>query len=344
MLYAGIWFIITIIQILAVHFIAGLPLGYTIADAVIFSLIFAGCAIPLWYPVCYNQKKDISWYAVLFVHGVLIVLLLSIWLGFGYFLMYLFTGGDKIYLYFIKASVWWKVIEGFFLYVVLVLVYDIYIYIEKLNEKVNNEIRLNKLLKDGELNLLKSQINPHFLFNSLNSLHALIIKAPEKAGDMLIALSDYLRYTVLSTRQEYSSLENEIENIERYLSIEKLRFGDKLEYTIDCRPECLHVKIPSMILQPLFENAVKHGVYESLEVVVITAKIKKENHYLLIEIGNGFDPENTSRKKGSGTGLKNIRERLVLSYATDASLLVKSKDKQFVVMLKMPVITEENES
>jgi LytS/YehU family sensor histidine kinase len=243
--------------------------------------------------------------------------------------------GNAEYRHFLGISLWWKALEGLLFYVVTVLVYYLYLYMEQLNEKAANEIRLNRLLRDGELNLLKSQINPHFLFNSMNSVNSLIIRNPEQAQKMLVALSDYLRYAVLSSNRVYSCIADEMENIDRYLFIEQLRFGDRLQYKQEIDPAALTAEIPAMLLQPLFENAIKHGVYESLETVRIVAKITKERQYLNIELSNDFDEEGIAQKKGSGTGLKNIRERLRLMYGTSATIQTKAEKGVFTVMLKI---------
>jgi LytS/YehU family sensor histidine kinase len=239
---------------------------------------------------------------------------------------------------FLTISLYWKALEGMLFSTVAVLVYYLYVYVEQLNEKVANEIRLTRLIKDSELNMLKSQINPHFLFNGLNSVNSLVVIHPEQAQKMLVALSDYLRYAVLSTNNMYSHVADEMENIARYLSIEKLRFGEKLVYESDIDPECLTAEIPSMLLQPLFENAVKHGVYESLETVRIMARITRDSRYVNIELRNDFDTEGVSQKKGSGTGLQNIRERLRLLYGTNAAMQTKADNGVFTVMLKIPLI------
>jgi len=170
----------------------------------------------------------------------------------------------------------------------------------------------------------------------MNSVNSLIIRNPEQAQKMLVAISDYLRYAVLATNREFSYVADEMENIARYLSIEQFRFGDRLHYESDIDPSTLTAEIPAMLLQPLFENAIKHGVYESLEAVCIVAKITKDGHYLNIELSNDFDEEGISQKKGSGTGLKNIRERLRLLYGTSAAMQVKAEQGVFRVMLKLP--------
>ncbi len=335
--YAGAWLLVTAVQTLAVWVASALPFGYALADSVVFSALFAIGALLLWFSVYYNPWKERNWIFNFIYLKCLAILLLAAWLGVGYVLMQLLFGDSSGYIRFLNISLWWKLPEGLFFYLVMILIYYLYMYVEKVNEHADNEIRLNKLLKDGELNLLKSQINPHFLFNSLNSLNALMLQQPERAQQMLLALSDYLRYTVMATRNEQVELQTEIENSERYLMIEKWRFGEKLYYDFDITPECLSAKIPSMLLQPLFENAVKHGVYESTETVHIHAKIERESDFLKITISNNFEAGNPAPRKGSGTGLKNTHERLRLLYGADASLQARKDDGKFMVIVKIPL-------
>jgi len=338
-LYAGIWTFIAIVQTAVVYFTADLPFGYALVDSFVFSVLFACCIIPLWYLVRYNRWERETWRFNLAAHFSLSCVLIFGWLLLGSGLCFLAGLGNVEYRHFLGVSLWWKALEGWLFYVVAILVYYQFLYVEQLNEKAANEIRLNRLLRDGELNLLKSQINPHFLFNSMNSVNSLIIRSPEQAQKMLVALSDYLRYAVLATNRAYSCVADEMENIARYLSIEQLRFGDKLLYEPNIDPLCQTVEIPSMLLQPLIENAIKHGVYESLETVRIVAKITKDRQYLNIEISNDFDEEGISQKKGSGTGLQNIRERLRLLYGTSAAMQTKAENGVFTVILKIPVST-----
>jgi len=330
--------VVIVVQTIGVYLSSDLPFGYVFFDVVVFSLLFAVIIIPLWYPVQFNRWERETWRFNLAAHISLACVVIFGWLLVGYGLCFLIGLGNVDYRHFLNLSLWWKALEGMLFYAVAVLVYYLYVYVEQLNEKATNEIRLNQLLRDGELNLLKSQINPHFLFNSMNSVNSLIIRNPDQAQKMLVALSDYLRYAVLSTNRSYSCVADEMENIARYLSIEQLRFGDKLHYEPDIDPSALHVEIPAMLLQPLFENAIKHGVYESLEAVRIVAKITKDSHYLNIELSNDLDEEGVSQKKGSGTGLQNIRERLRLLYGTSAAMQAKAEQGVFRVMLKIPCL------
>ena len=345
MLYAGIWALVVIMQSVVVYIsTTGLSFGYIFADSLVFSLLLACFFILLWYPVRFNQWERRTWHFNLTAHFTLACMVIFCWLLTGFVICFLIGWGNAGYYRFLTLSLSWKVLEGILFYTVAVLVYYLYVYVEQLKEKATNEIHLNKLLRDGELNLLKSQINPHFLFNSMNSVNSLINKNPEQAQKMLVALSDYMRYAVLSTKREYSNIAGEMENIARYLSIEKLRFGDKLLYEADIDPACHNIEIPAMLLQPLFENAIKHGVYESLETVRIVAKITKDRQHLNIEINNDFDevgtelyanPDTVSHKKGSGTGLQNIRERLRLLYGTSATMQAKAENGVFTVRVHL---------
>jgi hypothetical protein len=326
------------IQIFILQLFSGIriPIEYTLSDTLVFNTLFACYILPLWYAVRFNTWERKTWHYNLATYFLLGCLVVSVWLTSGYFVLWLFISENDTYLFFLQMSLWWKAIEGFLLYILAILMYRLYTYVIQLHEKANNEIRLTQLLKDGELNLLKSQINPHFLFNSLNSVHAMIIKNPAQAQKMLVALSDYLHYAVLSTNRTYATLQEEMENIARYLAIEKLRFGDKLVYEAHIDPDCLRLEIPAMLLQPLFENAIKHGVYESLEAVHITTAINSSARMLHIVISNNYDPENPTKKKGSGTGLQNIKERLNLAYGTAAGMETKAENGTFMVVLHIP--------
>ncbi|MFQ5486807.1 MAG: sensor histidine kinase [Desulfobacterales bacterium] len=192
------------------------------------------------------------------------------------------------------------------------------------------------MIKEAELKSLKFQINPHFIFNSLNSINSLTVTNPQKAGDMTIKLADYLRSTLSKNEQQKVKLKEELDSVKLYLDIETIRFGDKIKYLESVQPECLEQTIPSMILQPLFENAVKHGVYESLENVEITFSCSLNQTFLKIQIENQFDPE-TEPRKGEGIGLRNIRERLEKTYSIHDLMKIEKENGLFTVKLFIPI-------
>jgi len=152
---------------------------------------------------------------------------------------------------------------------------------------------------------------------------------------MVIRLSDFLRYSVSANNNKFVPLEKELENIQRYLEIEKVRFGKKLEYVNNIEPGCQAVMIPAMLLQPLFENAIKHGVYESTGTVCIETSCGTKPGVTVITMVNDFDPE-APRRSGTGVGLANIRERMRLLYHRTDLLEARVEGNKFRVNLKIP--------
>jgi LytS/YehU family sensor histidine kinase len=264
-----------------------------------------------------------------------VALILVIWVSASYNILNILFGSSELYKSFLSASIPYRIISGGLFYVMLGLAYYLVVYNTNLQEKMREGARLNELLKESELNMLRSQINPHFLFNSLNSISSLTITDPEKARDMLIKLSDFLRYSVSTNAAGFTSLEKEMTNIQRYLEIEKVRFGDKLVFEFKMDGDCKNHLIPAMLLQPLFENAIKHGVYESTEQVKVEMDCRFDSGCLEITIWNDFEPGARARK-GAGVGLKNIRERLKLLYKSDSLMKTSVSGNKYQVFLCLP--------
>jgi len=222
-----------------------------------------------------------------------------------------------------------------FYYSLFILVYYVVVYYQDIQTKIKQEANLKTLIKEVELNALKNQINPHFLFNSLNSVSSLTITSPQKAQEMIIKLSEYLRYSLSNEEQQVTTLKRELENIQLYLEIEKIRFGDRLNFQFNCGEKELLAKIPAMILQPLFENSIKHGVYESVETINVVLRSQLIGGELKISLTNDFDPE-AKKTKGEGIGLKNTRERLFLIYKMNDLLKMKKSENIFTIELNIP--------
>ena len=229
----------------------------------------------------------------------------------------------------------YRVGTGVFIYGLIILTYYLFVSLSNLSEKSAKEAKLESLVKETELKMLRSQINPHFLFNSLNSISSLTITDPEKARDMVVKLSEFMRYALSRKDEQPVSLQNELENLRLYLDIEKVRFGEKLTTEEIIEPDCLDLKIPVMLLQPLFENAVKHGVYESTECVRIITKVRIIDGYFEINISNNYDPAPTL-KRGTGTGLLNVSRRLELFYGNKASIKTTKENNIYTVSLYIP--------
>ncbi|TSA26123.1 MAG: histidine kinase [Bacteroidetes bacterium] len=334
-IYFGVWILLAGIQFSILAFQYHFPFNIALADSLVFNLLFGVIGLPLWFVVRYSSPSKKNRFNLIFNHLTSFVLIIVIWFGTGYSILSLIFQDEEVYTNFLTLSIPVRLISGLFLYILVGLAFYLLIYSYNLQEKAEMEARLNTLLKETELNMLKSQINPHFLFNSLNSISSLTVSNPEKARDMVIKLSDFLRYSVSSGADSMTPLFRELENIQRYLEIEKVRFGEKLVYDLRVGQECMDQNIPVMLLQPLYENAIKHGVYESTEQVRIETTCRVESEYMEITIFNDFDPDAVPRK-GAGVGLMNIRERLRLTYHRRDLLSIWKEKNRFFVQLRIP--------
>jgi len=229
----------------------------------------------------------------------------------------------------------YRIGTGVFIFGLVTLTYFLFVSMTNLSEKKAKEARLESLIKETELKMLRSQINPHFLFNSLNSISSLTITDPEKARLMVINLSEFMRYALSRKDEQPVSLRSELENLQLYLDIEKVRFGEKLTTEENIEPRCLEFKIPVLLLQPLYENAVKHGVYESTDCVKIKTHAKIIDGFIEIIISNNYDPA-PSQKRGTGTGLLNVTRRLELFYGKKASIKTSKENGIYTVILYLP--------
>jgi LytS/YehU family sensor histidine kinase len=335
LIYFGIWILLAGIHFFLLSFYYHIPLQISITDALVFNIIYSILGLILWYAIRFAQPENPSFSTLVIYQVTFLVVLLIVWAGSSYSLLKVIFPTNYKYLDFLDNSIPWRLISGTFFYFLLVLVYYLVIYYLNLQEKTKAEGRLNEMVRESELNLLKSQINPHFLFNSLNSISSLTITNPEQAREMTIKLSDFLRYSVSMGNSRFSTLGKEMEHIRKYLDIEKVRFGTKLQYTFTIDEACLDCEIPVMILQPLYENAVKHGVYESTGEVTVQTTTRSVNGYLEILITNDFEPGAPSRK-GTGIGLANIRERMKLIYKDEQLLTTQVKGNKFEVHLVLP--------
>ena len=336
LIYFATWILIAGIHVAVLMIFYHQSFLFAFSDSIVFNFLFCMLGLSIWFAVHYNRPEKSKVFNLFINHLSLLALVLLLWLGIGVGLLNAISNDNSTYKEFLSASIPWRLISGLFFYFIIVLIYYLIIYYNNLQEKLVNEVKLKELVKESELNLLKAQINPHFLFNSLNSISSLTMTNPAKAQDMIIKLSDFLRYTISFHEDRFSTLEKELENIKRYLEIEQVRFGSRLQYDWEIEDDCLQQKIPLMILQPLFENAVKHGVYESTEPIIIQTKCSLHENFMQIIIRNNFEPFSKSRK-GEGIGLKNCKERLKLLYKNDQLLKTNINDLVFEVALIIPI-------
>jgi len=202
-------------------------------------------------------------------------------------------------------------------------------YFERLQNAEVEKLRLAVAAKDSELRALLSQVNPHFIFNCLNSLRALIVEDPARAQSMVTELSNILRHTLQSGRTETVPLEEELEAVTAYLKLEQIRLEERLRVQIDIAPESLDTRIPPMLLQTLVENGIKHGVARLPRGGEIRVAASVENRAVKIQVRNSgqlVDGAGSTR-----LGLENARERLRLLYGSAASLALHNSGSDMVV-------------
>jgi two-component sensor histidine kinase len=196
------------------------------------------------------------------------------------------------------------------------------------------EMRLH--LREAQLRALENQVNPHFLFNSLNTIRGMIVEDAAVAQDMVTRLANILRYNLQRERTSTVPLEREIEIVADYLAIESIRFDDRLTVRMEIEPAAAHAQVPSMLVQTLVENAVKHGIGTRTEGGEIVIRASIRNGALAMEIVNSGQLT-TPSEGATQIGLKNARERLRLLYGGQASLRLENRDAQTVAaMVSIP--------
>ncbi len=239
--------------------------------------------------------------------------------------------------------------SGVLLYLLAVALHYVLLSDQASHEAEKREAEARVLARDSELKALKTQVNPHFIFNCLNSISALTTSDSAKAREMCVLLADFLRKTLGLGEKALIPLGEELALTRSYLSVEQIRFGARLKLEEKVEPGVLEYLVPPLLLQPLVENAVRHGISNLTEGGWIRIEIgrgsaeRRRLSSLSIKIENNFDPETPSRK-GASIGLKNVRQRLDTAYGDRARFDVRTQGDRFVVSLELPAEKSGGES
>jgi LytS/YehU family sensor histidine kinase len=191
------------------------------------------------------------------------------------------------------------------------------------------------MAREAELKALRDQINPHFLFNSLNSIAALATADGDRARQMCIRLSDFLRTSLALGDRENIPLPEELALARRYLDVEQVRFGERLRVSEEIGPGCEECGMPALLLQPLMENAVKHGVAGMIDGGTVRLAVSRAGDMVVIEVENAFD-EDSEPAARLGIGLAHVRRRLEVRYGERARFSAAAKDGVYRVELRFP--------
>jgi sensor histidine kinase YesM len=333
--YALAWLAIAIVHYIIIVTQLGMGDFIAIAEALVFSSVFALLGIGLWFLVKFSDFEKLNRREMILRHATSSAVTMLIWFGSSYLLMELITGYDPDYIAMINNTMVVRILAGLLLYAIMLAVFYLLINNQNLKERKAREEVLQNLLHESELNSLRAQIKPHFLFNSLNSISSLTVTNPEKAQEMVINLSEFMRYSLSFSDNKMSTLKQELYHLRLYLEIEKVRFGGRLAVDESMEEGILDWPLPPMILQPLVENAVKHGVYDTPGQSFVRIIGKQSDSWLEITVVNNFDPA-IPGKRGTGTGLANVMKRMQMVYGMTNLAKISKTENTFEVKLKFP--------
>jgi hypothetical protein len=309
-----------------------LPLKYAAVDSLISNITLLG--------ICLLIMNTIRYYLPGREHflnlTIMCLVLTGFWLASSRWLLDLTLGDNIFYESFLTRSLIIRYSIGVLVVgIVTMVAINWHSWFEQ-KETDRRKTDAERMARDAELYKLRQQLQPHFLFNSLNSINALIGSRPAEARKMVQQLSDFLRGTIRKEETQWVSLQEELQYLQLYLDIEKVRFGNRLSTNIEIDEATLALKLPALLLQPIVENAIKFGLYDTIGETVIELKTSLDNQELIVEVSNPFDPETASPQKGTGFGLKSVQRRLYLLFGRADLLQTSSRDQHFVTKVRVP--------
>lgn len=242
-----------------------------------------------------------------------------------------------------KALIYWDpiLLTGLRLMSIWVLAYHLFHYYQKEVVTAKENAKLSLIAKQAQLDNLSAQLNPHFLFNSLNSIKSLVIENPNVARRAIDLLSDLLRSSLYEKDKDLIKIKDELALVSDYIELEKLRFEERLTLDINIDKTLENFKIPTLSIQLLVENAIKHGIDKIIEGGLVQIKIVKRNNQIYIQVQN--PGKLSSSKSSKGLGLKNLKERLKIQYNNQAFFSVQKLDENRVeATIILPCEDDEN--
>jgi hypothetical protein len=233
---------------------------------------------------------------------------------------------------------------GVLLYVLAAAVNYLLVETERVRQLETQRLQMKLTAQDAELRMLRTQVDPHFLFNSLNSISALTAIDPARARAMIVQLADFFRDSLRLHADQKVTLARELQLIRHFVAIEQVRFGDRLDFEMDADDAALACLVPPMLLQPLVENAVKHGVAGMIGFCRVRLAAARAGSVLRVRVENGIDPDAPPASAGRGIGLANVHQRLAAAYGHEAGIHWTRDDDRhiFRVELALPAETEED--
>lgn len=328
----SIAWVILIVDHATVLYWFGLSGEAAIADSLISNVLLLLVCLLVMNSLRYYVPRMDQYVNVLAICIVFAVfwLLLSKWI------LSISLGDYDSYLFFLHRSLAIRVSIAFLVLGIVSMSSIIWFNWQDQRKNEQRKADAEKLAKEAELFKLRQQLQPHFLFNSLNSINALIGISPEEARKMVQQLSDFLRGTIKKEETQWVNLAEELQYLQLYLEIEKVRFGNRLATIIESDEASQQMKLPALLLQPIVENAIKFGLYDTTGETLIAIHTSREGNELQVKVSNPFDPETSSASHGTGFGLKSVQRRLYLLFGRSDLLITGAKENIFTTIVKIP--------
>lgn len=219
---------------------------------------------------------------------------------------------------------------------IVMLMHYLFLAIEKTRNLEQAALKQKLLISQAELQTLRATVHPHFLFNSLNTLANIALSAPEQAHRFCLLIAEFLRYSVAYSKKSLATLSSELEHIQNYLGIERERFGDRLQTSFEIDEKIRDAVVPSLILFPVVENAIKHGIDSCIDGGTLSVVAREQAGNLVIEVANPVD-ELGRKLKGTGHGLSSVEQRLKTRYGEKALIKTSRETGQFKVQIYLPI-------
>ncbi|CAN5532456.1 hypothetical protein BH10BAC4_BH10BAC4_00420 [soil metagenome] len=308
----------------------GFDTNKALTDAIVTQFIFAlagytiNTSMRSYQPGLRNSLYVLSWSLALAVLCVFV----QRWILFEFF--------GQSHADFVSSSMIIRGTFGWLMIIIVAILTWFWVYVSDRKESEKRKDDATKLARDAELSNLRQQLQPHFLFNSLNSISALAGSRPDEARKMIQQLSDFLRGTIKKDENSLLTLDEELAHLQLYLDIEKVRFGHRLNTVIEKSADSIPLKLPSLLLQPIVENAIKFGLYDTVGEITITVSARKEGNDLLVLVKNPYDPATSVPKRGTGFGLSSVQRRLYLLYFRNDLLGTSQEENIFTTTIKIP--------
>lgn len=341
LLYLAVWVVFGLLLTVVFVFGGGAPLDWSLEFAVPVAVVLGLQSLSFWYVVQAMPPDDTPVARMAIIWSIAGVVSLLVWIAISYaWAMWLLPEGEK-YGASAAGMLPLLIFAGAIGISLAVLGHYLAGAFQRSRNAERRALELQVLAREAELKSLRAQLDPHFLFNSLNSVAALIGNDTAAARQMCFLMAQFFRKSLTLARQQAIPLSEEVSLAETFLAIEKVRFGDRLRTSFDIADDVKDVSVPPLMLQPLVENAVHHGVAHMLEGGEVCVQARRREGFLELVVANPCDPDRPP-SRSTGVGLVNVRSRVETLCGHRASVDVDASETAFRVSILLPAVTTQS--